>query len=166
MTAAKPRLEVVREGNPGKRPLRNDLELPPHSPQEPKWKDVLPDPDDEDRKADVALARKVAAESWGRWSRVLGAVGILSELDSDWLCDAAVCKGQLAVANRDWARKGAQSLPVPRPSLTQLRADFARYAARLYLSPSDRVGIDVGAKDGDDADFDRPTDTRRGDPKA
>lgn len=163
-TKPKPHLVAVREGNPGRRPLRKDLELPPHDAAEPDWAELMPVPPGKVRGAEVLLAHGVASEFWNRVNSRLRSAGLVSDVDIDILTDAAVCRAQMWVATREWSRKGSQSLPVPRPSLTQLRGDFRSYCARLYLSPGDRAGVDLGDKAAHGlSDFDRPADPRGGD---
>ncbi len=40
--ARRPSLEVVREGNPGKRPVREGVQLAPGAPREPNWQEWFP----------------------------------------------------------------------------------------------------------------------------
>lgn len=40
--AKRPALEVVREGNPGKRPVQEGVQLAPEAPAEPAWQETFP----------------------------------------------------------------------------------------------------------------------------
>ena len=71
----KPTLQVVREGNPGKRPVKEGVVLPPEHVREPDWTDYFPGDDPE-----VEAARATAQELWRRTAATLErSVGLVGQ---------------------------------------------------------------------------------------
>lgn len=121
----KPALQVVREGNPGKRPVKEGVKLPPGELVEPDWGRLFPTvrvpakpraprgADDEELKEyrkevahwqRVQLAaestdrgREVAAREWDRVVPVLKLMAGLHAVDWSTAVDYCVC-----VARLDW----------------------------------------------------------------
>lgn len=173
-------LTAIRDGNPGKRPVKETTKLPPKKPTEPKWADVFPTGraelvglkgatrtratnESRRRNGEAQRARSVARMAWQRWARVLHSQGMIAEVDAEVLQDAAVCWAELDRAIRDVARRGTwvegERGAVKNPSVTaaaQLRTAFKNYVANLGLAPAARVGMvaswDPGGGGGDDDD--------------
>src|SRR5919109_4450864 len=90
----KPPLQVVREGNPGKRPVKEGVRLPPAEICEPDWLELFPDvkvparpraPKDASEEDMVLYRAEVRA-----WQRI-----------KQNAADAARCR---QVASREWRR--------------------------------------------------------------
>lgn len=130
----RPALQVVREGNPGHRPLRSGLQLAPSPPAEPEWRAWFPDlevppadplavglAEDGDEEAAAAVRRRhaaaaahaelvwvrdVARREWRRIVPVLAAQRLLSVVDRATLADHCVVVARIAQAERDISRRG------------------------------------------------------------
>src|SRR5262245_5167711 len=115
----KPPLQVVREGNPGRRPVREGVKLPPTELVEPDWSAFFPvsrlpakpraprGADDEELKEyrrEVAhwqrlklageaaeFGREVASREWGRVVPVLQMMAGLTSVDRSTAVDYCVC---------------------------------------------------------------------------
>jgi len=148
----KPRLQVVREGNPGKRRVRNDVQLPPGTLTEPKWSDLLPGTG-----AEIVRARRVASDVWERVYQRLHGAGFVSDIDAEALADLGVVRAMIWLETRRWSPGD------PITTLDRLHARFVTLSSRFYLTPGDRANVDLGegAKD-DDQDFDRPVSDSKG----
>jgi P27 family predicted phage terminase small subunit len=89
----KPALQVVREGNPGKRPIGDAVVLPPSALVEPDWSDLLGEGTRESERA---------AQLWRRLAPVLvrsvGLVGEQQEALSDYcILTARIEQGERAL---------------------------------------------------------------------
>lgn len=151
----KPHLEVVREGNPGKRKRREGLKLDPAAPAEPDWREWFP--------VENELNELAIDDCRTAWKIIVGeldAAGALSEIDFLVLSDACVCWAMTLWCQRDIAlnsiwtmgERGAQK----NPSVTaanQFRTQLKFYVAELGLAPSSRSRL-VGREQagGDDED--------------
>lgn len=155
----KPPLAVVREGNPGHRPVRDSVKLPPSALIEPRWGEVFPGP----RRAELR-ARKVAAAHWRRLAPTLSrSVGLTGE-QQDALIDLCVTLARIDQGERALSMQGVVTETdrgnVKNPwttVLNQYRSNFRSLAAELGLTPSSlaRVGGRGGAgDDGEDDPFD------------
>ncbi|MET0448286.1 MAG: phage terminase small subunit P27 family [Aeromicrobium sp.] len=143
-TRPKPLLQVVREGNPGKRPLREGVQLPPAELEEPDWLDTFPNgAGDESRRA-----RLVASREWQRVVPVLEHTAGLAAVDVNLLHDYCVCvaridqceralsrDGLLMQGERGWQKHGATTI------VGQYRTQLRAYIGELGLSPSARTGL-------------------------
>lgn len=158
MTAAKPLLQVVREGNPGHRPIPEGVKLPPADLEEPNWLDVWPAVRDRSQQAVNRRAREVARREWRRVVPVLKYTAGLATVDVTILTDYCICVARIDECERDMSRRGMLiegergwqkngSTTVAGQYRTQLRA----YIGELGLSPSSRGRI-APPKDGGDED--------------
>lgn len=163
MAAPRPRpsLQVVREGNPGHRPVREGLKLPPAELTEPDWLQTFPKVPGRDRAGEMRRARFVARREWRRVVPVLQKTAGLGAVDAAILHDLCVIVARLDQAERDISRngiwvpgeRGAQKNPCVTAAAgyrTQLKA----YIGELGLSPSSRTKLtppEAADDDGDDA---------------
>lgn len=134
----KPALQVVREGNPGKRPVRDSVVLPPSALREPDWNELLPG-----RGAELVRARKVAADLWVKLAPTLArSVGLVGE-QQDVLVDYCVTRARIVQGERALSKDGVvvttERGMVKNPwttILNQLRPHFLRLVGELGLSPA------------------------------
>lgn len=151
----KPRLTVVREGNPGhstKAELEAGIELPPSTPFEPDWLEVMAGDDAEDE-----LGRRYAKAEWDRVVPVLDAVGVLASIDQALVVDHCLTVGRVVMCERDISRKGI-SVKGERgfqknPSVTaaaQYRAHLRYTQSVLGLTPSSRASLRSKGAAGED----------------
>ncbi|MEU4967786.1 phage terminase small subunit P27 family [Streptomyces smyrnaeus] len=168
MTASGPRpkppLQVVREGNPGKRPVREGVKLPPSELAEPDWLQTFPTVRGDDRLRSInTRCREVARREWRRVVPVLKLTAGLAEVDTQTVMDYCVCvaridqcereisqNGLLMKGERGWMKNGATTV------VGQYRQQLARYIGELGLSPSARGRLTPpeGGNDDDDDVFD------------
>lgn len=109
MTAARPSLQLVREGNPGhraKEQLERGLRLPPQAPAEPKWTELFPDIRKGDNAVVLRRCRLVARRTWIRVVPQLDAMGMLAKVDADALTDLCLCVARIDQAERQLSREG------------------------------------------------------------
>lgn len=157
--APKPHLQVVREGNPGKRPVKEGVKLPPAELAEPDWQDVFPTHQDPELQAVNRRAREVARREWRRVVPVLKHTAGLAEVDATILTDYCICvaridqcereisrNGLLMKGERGWQKNGATTV------VGQYRTQLKAYIGELGLSPSARVGLKPPKGDDDDED--------------
>lgn len=159
----KPLLQVVREGNPGKRPLPESLRLPPADLAEPDWLDTFPTVPDLDQRAVNTRCREVARREWRRVVPVLEHTAGLAAVDAQLLHDYCVCvaridqceralsrEGLLQLGERGWQKNGATTI------VGQYRTQVRAYIGELGLSPSARTGLKPpkGPEHGNDDPFD------------
>lgn len=155
----KPALQVVREGNPGKRPIEPGLVLPAADLEEPNWQDTFPVVSEKVQQALNRRAREVARREWRRVVPVLKHTAGLAEVDANLLADYCICvaridqcerdlstRGLLVEGERGWQKNGATTI------VSQYRAQLKVYIRELGLSPSARTGLKPpgGDDDGDD----------------
>lgn len=139
----KPVLQVIREGNPGKRPINPGIVTPPAELEEPDWKVVFPGAG-----AEVKRCREVASDEWHRVIPVLKYTAGVGAVDTQTLKDYCVCvaridqgeralsrEGVLMKGERGWQKNGWTTV------LGQYRSQLARYIGELGLSPSARGRI-------------------------
>ena len=134
-------LQVVREGNPGHRPIREGVVLPPVALVEPDWLDLLPSEDDE-----TLRVRADASQLWQRLAPVLEkSVGLVHAqqvaLDDYCLSVARVRQGERALSREGviLASPRADRGSVRNPwttVLNQYRPHLRSLAAELGLTPS------------------------------
>lgn len=160
MTAAKPFLQVVREGNPGKRPVEPGVVLPPSDLAEPDWLATFPAMRDKDLQAVNRRAREVARREWRRVAPVLKHSAGLADVDEHLLRDYCICvaridqcerelsmHGLLQLGQRGWQKNGATTI------VGQYRTQLRAYIGELGLSPSARTRL-TPSKGSDDDDGD------------
>lgn len=155
--ARKPYLEVVREGNPGHRPVEPGLLLPPAELEEPDWSETFP-VDEGDQAVENERLRTVAAREWSRVVPVLKHTAGLAAVDAAALleycvvvaridqCERALSRdGLLMQTERGWTKNGHATI------VSQYRAHYKVLLRQFGLSPSARRGITpVGSADDDD----------------
>lgn len=154
----KPHLQAVREGNPGKRPLKEGLRLPEAELEEPDWNETFPSVRLQPMQDINRRAREVARREWRRVVPVLKYIAGLAAVDTAALQDYCVCvaridqcereisrNGLLIEGERGWQKNGATTI------VSQYRAQYKIYLREFGLSPSARVNL---APPGDDDDGD------------
>lgn len=159
----KPHLQVVREGNPSKKPLREGVKLPPADLGEPDWLDTFPTVPDPEQRAVNTRCREVARREWRRVVPVLELTAGLAAVDAQLLLDYCICvaridqceralsrEGLLMLGERGWQKHGATTV------VGQYRTQLRAYIGELGLSPSARTGLKPpkGPEHGDDDPFD------------
>ena len=157
-----PALKLVREGNPGKRPVRQQVVLEPASLAEPDWTVVFPKVSKYGtaNQGEVQRCRNVARREWRRVVPVLIRMCGLADIDEVTVLDYCVCRaridqgeralsrdGMLQLGERGWQKNGWTTI------LGQYRTQLARYIGELGLSPSSRLTAPAGDDD-DDSVFD------------
>lgn len=155
--APRPALAVVREGNPGHRPLREQVAVPPASFDEPDWSDLFRSSEAE---ADAAMfCRDVASRTWRRVVPSLRISVGLGDVDFDTVLDYCVCVARLWWCERRLSVEGlivegqrGQCRNPLTTIATQYRTQLKTYIRELGLSPSARTGVPPkpGADDDDD----------------
>ena len=153
----KPALQVVREGNPGKRPVKDSAVLPPSALREPDWSELLVG-----SSAEMKRTRKVAADLWKRTaptlSRSVGLVGEQQEVLVDYcLTWARIEQGERALSREGMVVDGAMGGVVKNPwttVLNQYRAHLRSLIGELGLSPASATRITRPEQPGDDDPFD------------
>ncbi len=159
---AKPALQVVREGNPGKRKIKESVRLPPGDLEEPDWSEVFPGGRGRPT-AELTRLRQVASREWARVVPVLKKAAGLAVVDMTVLTDLCVCvaridqgeralvrDGVLQLGERGWQKSGWTTV------VGQYRTQLRAYIVELGLSPSARTRLTPAGDDpdGDDDPFD------------
>jgi P27 family predicted phage terminase small subunit len=158
VTAPKPYLQVVREGNPGRRPLNPGVVLPIEDIPEPDWSETFPPVrgdkavQDENRRA-----REVARREWRLVAPVLKHRAGLTDVDANLLRDYCICvaridqcernlsrNGLLMFGERGWVKNGASTI------VAQYRGQLKTYIGELGLSPSSRTRLKAPETSDDD----------------
>ncbi len=147
----KPSLQVVREGNPGKRPIKDSVTLPPSALVEPDWSDSL----------DEAPA-KVAGTLWKKLAptltRSVGLVGEQQETLVDYCTTwARIVENEKALTREGMLIRGAQGGLVKNPRTTilnQYRSHLRSLIGELGLSPRAASGITRPESSDDEDPFD------------
>lgn len=152
----KPALQVVREGNPGKRPIKEGLKLPPAELAEPDWAETFEGVD-----ADNSRCRTVARREWQRVVPVLKFTAGLAEVDVSALQDYCVCVARIDQCERELSRNGllmqgerGMQKNGATTVVSQYRAQYKIYLREFGLSPSARVSIKPPEDDDGDDVFD------------
>ncbi|GHH57837.1 P27 family phage terminase small subunit [Streptomyces candidus] len=155
----KPALQVVREGNPGKRPVREGVKLPPTDLVAPDWDEFFPQvkvqpkpraprgADDEELKeyrAEVAAWQrtKVAADAADRgraiaareWDRVVPVLTLMAGLHSvDWstTVDYCVCVARLHCCEYQLSVEGLITMGQRGPCRNPLTTVATQYRTQL-----------------------------------
>lgn len=144
----KPYLQVVREGNPGRRPVEPGLVLAQAELDEPDWLETWPAVRDRALQAVNRRAREVARREWRRVVPVLEHAAGLAAVDINLLQDYCVAvaridecerdisrRGMLIEGERGWMKNGATTVA------NQYRAQLKVYIRELGLSPSARTSF-------------------------
>lgn len=132
-------MAAIREGNPGKRPLKDAVVLPPSALREPDWSELIPG-----RGADQVRARGTAAGLWRKLAptlvRSVGLVGEQQETLVDYCVTwARIEQGERAVSTQGMVVPGAMGGSVKNPwttVLNQYRSHLRSLIGELGLSPS------------------------------
>lgn len=146
----KPALAVVKEGNPGKRPIKDSVVLPPSEVVEPDWS---------------ALEESVADEALALWRKLaptlVRSVGLVGEqqvvLEEYCLTVARIRQGERAIASDGMVVPGAMGGTVKNPwttVLNQYRSHLRSLTGELGLSPASATRITRPESSDDDDPFD------------
>jgi len=146
----KPALAVVKEGNPGKRPVRDSVVLPPSAVIEPDWS---------------ALEESVAEEASMLWRKLaptlIRSVGLVGEqqvtLEEYVLTVARIRQGERAIARDGMVIPGAMGGVVKNPwttVLNQYRSHLRSLTGELGLSPASATRITRPESADEDDPFD------------
>ncbi len=149
----KPTLQVVKEGNPGKRPVRDSVVLPPSALREPAWAELLPG-DERLQERATALWRKVAPTL----ARSVGLVGEQQEVLVDYCVTwVRIEQGERAISQDGMLVDGAMGGVVKNPwttVLNQYRSHFRSLVGELGLSPSSAARLTRPESSDEDDPFD------------
>ena len=152
----KPALQVVREGNPGRRQLKDSVVLSPSDLQEPDWDDWFPG-----KHAESTRARLTAKRLWSKLaptlSRSVGLVGEQQETLVEYCVtyarieqgERAISLGGMVVDTERGQVKNAWTAP-----LNQYRAHLRSLIGELGLSPASATRITRPTTEDDDDPFD------------
>lgn len=156
----KPALQVVRQGNPGKRAVREGVKLPPSELVEPDWLETFAATDDPDQEDVNERCRFVAAREWNRVVPVLKHTAGLTAVDATVLLDYCVCVARIDQCEREISRNGllmrgerGMQKNGATTVVGQYRQQLARYVGELGLSPSARGRLTPPEGDPDDDDI-------------
>jgi P27 family predicted phage terminase small subunit len=155
----KPALQVVREGNPGKRPVREGVKLPPTDLIEPDWSSFFPSfrmqpkpraprgADDEELKEyrrevqvwqrlklaqeAASFGREVAGREWTRVIPVLQHMAGLSSVDRSTAVDYCVCVARLEWCERQLSVEGLVTMGQRGPCRNPLTTIASQYRTQL-----------------------------------
>lgn len=161
----KPALQIVREGNPGKRPVPSTLTLPPAELEEPDWFRWFPmSPDDAfalgGADPSPGLQRRVETDELCReeahleWTTVYGMLdqqGLIADADRSALRDYCLSVARVLQFERDISQRGpsweTEKGEVANPSVRHAnvyRTAMRNYARKMGLTPADRNGLGQG----------------------
>ena len=156
--APRPKLTVLREGNPGhktKRQLAPGAKLPPGAPPEPDWNERFgPVAGDRWLSAESARARDRASREWRTIVPTLDAIGLLASVDATVLEDWCSLVARLDQCERDMTQRGL-ILPEtghrnPSTMVAQgIRQRMGRIEGQLGLTPVARDQMRGGAPRGE-----------------
>jgi P27 family predicted phage terminase small subunit len=146
----KPALQVVREGNPGKRPLKDSVKFSPSDLHEPEWSDWFDGSDD-----DLSRARGTASRLWRKLAPTLSrSVGLVGE-QQETLVEYCVTYARIEQGERALSQQGVvvmtergQVKNAWTSILNAYRAHLRSLIGELGLSPS--AATRLGGKDSDD----------------
>ncbi|MEU6876078.1 phage terminase small subunit P27 family [Streptomyces sp. NPDC046751] len=156
----KPALQIVREGNPGKRAAPDTVSVPPAQMIEPDWQETFRTVESPEQETVNARCRSVASAEWRRVVPVLALTVGLGDVDASLVKDYCVavaridqCERELSEhglmlrGERGWQKNGAATIA------GQYRVQVARYIRELGLSPSARTGLAAPEPADDDSDL-------------
>ena len=148
---AKPALAVVKEGNPGKRPVRDSVTLPPSALREPDWSKLL----DAEAAGDAGALWKQLAPTLAR------SVGLVGEqqvtLEDYCVTVARIRQGERAISRDGMVIPGAMGGMVKNPwttVLNQYRPHLRSLIGELGLSPASATRITRPESSDEDDPFD------------
>ena len=152
----KPTLQVVREGNPGRRPVKDSVVLSPSDLQEPEWGDWFPGGGSESSRA-MLTSKRLWTKLAPTLSRSVGLVGEQQETLVEYcITYARIEQGERAISLNgmvvDTERgqvKNAWTAP-----LNQYRSHLRSLIGELGLSPASATRITRPASEDDDDPFD------------
>lgn len=152
----KPALQVVREGNPGKRPLKDSVKLPPSALVEPDWGVWFPG-----RSAVMVRARGTAGGLWVKLAPTLvRSAGLVGE-QQESLVEYCVTYARIEQGERALSREGVvvktergQVKNAWTTVLNGYRAHLRSLIGELGLSPSAATRINRPPSDDDEDPFD------------
>jgi P27 family predicted phage terminase small subunit len=155
----KPPLQVVREGNPGRRPVREGVKLPPAALVEPDWSTFFPasrlpakpraprGADDEELKEyrrevqvwqrlklaqeAAQFGREVASREWARVVPVLQMMAGLTGVDRSTAVDYCVCVARLEWCERQLSIEGLVTMGQRGPCRNPLTTIASQYRTQL-----------------------------------
>lgn len=149
---------MVREGNPGKRPVREAVRLPAAELVEPDWSGVFPVGRGTSAavRGEAVRCRNVARREWRRVVPVLTRTSGLADVDEALVrdycvvvaridqCERALSRdGLLMLGERGWQKNGRTTIAA------QYRQQLRAYVGELGLSPSSRITAGDDDDDGD-----------------
>lgn len=147
----KPALAVVKEGNPGHRPVVDAVVLPPSALSEPDWSALL----DDEAKVDAGDLWKQLAPTLAR------AVGLVGEqqvvLEDYCVTVARIRQGERAISRDGMVVPGAMGGVVKNPwttVLNQYRSHLRSLIGELGLSPASATRITRPESSDEDDPFD------------
>lgn len=127
-----PPLQVIREGNPGKRPVSEGVRVPTAELSEPDWTDTFADVPG-DQCAVNARCREVASREWRRVVPVLEFTAGIGAVDTTTLTDYCICVARIDQCERpDLGRGGALATPGlarAEPSRVRARTGLGRHGS-------------------------------------
>lgn len=141
-------------GNPGKRPIANEPDIPDGAPDPPDWEDVFPMPPGRNigdpALADVARNRQEAAEMWEATVPILEAAYLIKPTDYAALVEYCVTWAKLRQAVRLVSQtsllftteRGAAKNPAVDVE-KGYRRDLQMYMRELGLTPSARLRLSI-----------------------
>lgn len=155
-----PPLQLVRKGNPGKRPVREGVKLPPSELVEPNWMETFPGVVDPDQEGVNERCRIVAHREWARVVPVLKHTAGLAAVDATVVLDYCVCVARIDQCEREisergllWRGERGMQKNGATTIVGQYRQQLARYVGELGLSPSARGRLTPPEADPDDDDI-------------
>lgn len=151
----KPALQVVREGNPGKRSVRDSVVLPPSALREPVWTDWFPGD------GEMPRARETAGMLWRKLAPTLArSVGLVGE-QQESLVEYCVTYARIEQGERALSIEGVvvitergQVKNAWTTILNGYRSHLRSLIGELGLSPSAATRITKPPTDDDEDPFD------------
>lgn len=152
----KPHLQAVREGNVGKRPLKDSVVLPPSALREPDWMDWFPGDGPMER------ARATASGLWRKLAPTLSrSVGLVGE-QQETLVEYCVTYARIEQGERALSVEGmvvsterGQVKNAWTTILNGYRSHLRSLIGELGLSPSAATRITKPMTDDEDDPFDK-----------
>lgn len=152
----KPALQVVREGNPGKRAVKDAVKFSPSDLNEPDWPDVFPG-----ESPDELRCRETAGLLWRKLAPTLSrSVGLVGE-QQESLVDYCVTWARIEQGERALSEQGmvvmterGQVKNAWTTILNAYRSHLRSLIGELGLSPSAATRLGGKANDEEDDPFD------------
>jgi P27 family predicted phage terminase small subunit len=152
----KPALQVVREGNPGKRAVKDSVKFSPSDLHEPDWPSVFPG-----ESVDELRCRKTAGLLWRKLAPTLSrSVGLVGE-QQESLVDYCVTWARIEQGERALSEQGmvvmterGQVKNAWTTILNAYRSHLRSLIGELGLSPSAATRLGGKAADDEDDPFD------------